>query len=518
MGKKSAGLKKPAPAEAGVAGPAAEAGPRQFVIFFVGAEAFAIPLSSVKEIIRVPVLVRLPLSPPSLRGLANLRGDVLPIVSARRLFSMPDQADDDATRVIILDHGRPLGVVVDRMANVVTVETSQIEASEGVESAVDSDVLCGMIKDVGDLGMVMILDSARMLEAEFSALDRAVQGRASGGGTVEAPAAAARSEAGDELQLVSFEVADQEYALPIESVQEIVQVPGDITTVPKSGAAVLGVMNLRDRLLPVVSLRALFGLPGGELADHNRVVVVSLDGGASVGVVMDRVKEVLRVPRSVLDPMPALLAEDRNLREIVSICRLDEGQRLVSVLSAEAMFDHSRIKEEAGMSAEETRVQVAGTGAGAATEEEQFVIFRLLEAEYGLAITAVQEIVRVPEQITRVPKTPHFIEGLVNLRGSVIPLVDQRRRFDLPQAEWSDRQRIMVLIIDGVRTGFIVDSVSEVMRIPQSVVGDAPELSEGLQRVVRRVANLSEQSRMILLLEADQMLDTDETRELRAAA
>ncbi len=88
-------------------------------------------------------------------------------------------------------------------------------------------------------------------------------------------------------------------------------------------------------------------------------------------------------------------------------------------------------------------------------EEEQFVVFRPMDEEYAVAIAAVQEIARLPE-------TPDFIEGVISLRGAVIPLVDQGRRFGLPSD--SRNPRIVVFAIRGLRTGLIVDSVSEVMR------------------------------------------------------
>ena len=74
-------------------------------------------------------------------------------------------------------------------------------------------------------------------------------------------------------------------------------------------------------------------------------------------------------------------------------------------------------------------------------------MFRLSNEEYGVPIDSVQEIVRVPEELIRVPKTPAFIEGVINLRGSVLPVVDQRRRFGLAGMARNDRQRIMVLTI-----------------------------------------------------------------------
>ena len=85
----------------------------------------------------------------------------------------------------------------------------------------------------------------------------------------------------DEVQLVSFEVAGQEYALSIEHVQEIVQMPASIAAVPRADPHVLGIMTLREKLLPLVSLRAMLGLPPASADDRNKIVVVALPGGAA---------------------------------------------------------------------------------------------------------------------------------------------------------------------------------------------------------------------------------------------
>lgn len=527
------------PAEAGAppgaqadAGGAAGAGmgpggtdARQFVIFFVRGEAFAVPLAEVQEIIRMPDVVQLPLSPPSLEGLANLRGAVLPVINLRKVFNLEETEHDDATRVVVLDQGRPVGLVVDRMANVVTVEAEKIEKTDAIQGTIDSDLVVGMIKNIGNQAMVMILDSGQVVQREFQGMGRRSKGDAAhAGASLDTDHAAKKEDGSDEIQLVSFEVADQEYALPIEQVQEIVQVPEVMSHVPNAQGYVLGVMTLRNRLLPLISLRQLFGMPQSDLNEQHRIVVVSLGRGetaaSTVGVVTDSVKEVLRVPRGTVDAMPALLAKDESLQDIASICRLDSGKRLVSILSAEHMF-HGSVMEEVlasgGPAAEEDDMaEAAREDAGVtADDEEQFVVFRLVNEEYGVAIDAVQEIVRVPEELTRVPKTPPFIEGVVNLRGTVLPVVDQRKRFGLPSCERSDRQRIMVFTIGGVRTGFIVDSVSEVMRIPRKTIGPAPDLSEEQRNLIRRVANLEKQKRMILLLDVEHLLGKQEVKELK---
>jgi purine-binding chemotaxis protein CheW len=504
--------------EAELAGAPPPATARQFVTFHIDDSTFAVPLAEVQEIIRMPDVVQVPLSPASLEGLANLRGTVMSITSLRQIFRYPPRAHDEATRVIVINHGVPIGLVVDRMAAVLTAEPDQIETVSSIEATINTDLLRGMIKAADGRAMTMILDPGQLFESEFGgSRDRVSRG----GGTPDAEGPRV-AEAIDELQLVSFEVAGQEYALPIESVKEIVQVPARIDRVPKTGSHVLGVMTLRNRLLPLVSLRDMFGLPAVPLDDRNKIVVVPLPGENSVGIVMDMVKEVLRVNRKLVDPVPGLLKNSNGESEIQGICRLNDGKRLVSVLSAEALFSHDIIRQAsaagAELDAEDIMANSEAANAGALEEEEQFVIFRLANEEYGAPIASVQEIVRVPEEMTRLPKAPAFIKGVVNLRGAILPVIDQRTRFDLDDIERNDRQRIMVFMIGGIRTGFIVDSVSEVLKIAGSAIGPTPALSDEQARLISRVANLEAKKRMILLIDVDHLLESHELGAVTDAA
>jgi purine-binding chemotaxis protein CheW len=487
----------------------------QYVTFHIADGLFAVPLADVQEIIRMPEVVQVPLSHASLEGLANLRGTVMSVTSLRRMFRYPDVDHDDVTRVVVINQGVPIGLVVDRMAEVVTAEPEQIESVSSIEATISSDLLRGMIKTRDGRGMIMILDPVRLVESEFGAT-RARTERT--GGREPAVVLERAVETADDLQLVSFEVAGQEYALAIENVQEIVQVPDCINRVPKTESHVLGVVTLRNRLLPLVSLRDMFGLPPGAPDSRNKIVVVPLPDQTSVGIVMDAVREVLRVDRNLLDPVPALMRGAAGQDDLVGICRMDGGKRLVSVLSAEALFENKALRlaaaatlqAEPGEDLEHDMAADHPSGADALPEEEQFVVFRLAHEEYGAPIEQVQEIVRVPAELTRVPKAPNFIKGIVNLRGAVLPVVDQRTRFELPNVEHNDRQRIMVFMIGGIRTGFIVDSVTEVIRIAHRAIGPTPALSEAQSRLIARVANLTEQKRLILLIDVDHLLEPHE--------
>ena len=490
---------------------------RQFVTFITGGEVFAVDMAPVQEIIRLPAVVRVPLAPPALDGLANLRGKVLPIISLRRMFGFPEQEADDATRAVIVDVGQPLGFVVDRVASVVGVEPGQIEDVGAIRSAVDTDLLSGIIKGVGGHAMIMVLDFEKLIQREFSKMVGAAKNSGLSSSLQADSVDDTEEDASDELQLVSFNVAEQEYAIAIEDVQEIVQVPETIIHVPHSQPHVLGVMDLRSRLLPLVSLRRMFGLPEQALDDKSRIVVLAL-GGASVGIAVDGVSEVLRVAKSSVDAMPALLAKDADLSEIAEICRLDNGKRLVSVITVRNLFDHSAIKEALNTVNDFKRDSDADSVEveDALDDDEQVVVFYLDKEEFGVPINSVQEIVRVPDELIHVPKAPAFVEGVINLRGSVLPVIDLRLRLGLPRVERSDRQRIMVFLIAEVRTGFIVDQVTEVLKIPKALIEPSPQLSSRQGNLLARMANMEKQKRMVQLLDPAYLVEGEELKHLAA--
>lgn len=501
----------------------------QFVSFELAGEKFAVPMGPVQEIIRLPEVARLPLAPPALLGLANLRGRVLPLLSLRRLVGLPDLAQNDASRALVIHCGQALGFLVDRVCSVLHVEAGELQPAAGIQSVVQADCLTGLIRRPTADGrdeLLMVLDFDLLVQRAFQAVLREAAARADAGVRDTRTAAPATADdvaaTAQELRMVSFTVADQEYALPIEDVQEIVQLPEDVTALPQAPAHVRGVISLRQRLLPLVDLRSLFHLGTPEGETHQRIVVVSLPGCGPVGLVTDAVKEVLSVPRQHSDAVPELLTRDRQLAEFDAICRLDEGRRLVSVLSSARLLGLDAVRAATALTqglqadaaaapsneaspALETRMQDIAT-ASTVQDDLQLVIFRLGAEEFGVPIMAVQEIVRVPEQLTKVPRTPAFVEGVINLRGAVLPVIDQRSRLGLPALARNDRQRIMVFTLGEQRTGFIVDSVAEVLRVPRQSLAPAPALSDAQSRMIREVARLDGQQRLIMLIDPAQLL------------
>ena len=142
----------------------------------------------------------------------------------------------------------------------------------------------------------------------------------------------------------------------------------------------------------------------------------------------------------------------------------------------------------------------------------QLVSFIIDDEEYGIDILIVQEIIRTMK-MSRVPNSAKFIEGVINLRGKIVPVVDLRKRFGLNEKERDKDSRIVVVEINGKVVGFLVDKVREVLRVEKEIIDPPPELAMSIHaRYLTGVAKLED--RMLILLDLEKVLMSDELEKI----
>lgn len=461
---------------------AARAGcdPARSLVVEAGGERLALPAADVVEVVRPRRLSRVPHAPEALLGVASLRGAVLPVLSLARLrgTATPDVAASPSARLVVLAAEPPFGLMVDAVSN--------------FGDAADLPRI-----DIGDL-VSRFVGAARPDPSR-----RAVAARA--------PDAAAAIERADR-PVLGFTVAGQLFGLDLGDVVEVAPVPA-AAAVPDAGAAVLGLAARRGGLLPLVSARGLLGRPGPEAA-AGRVVVVRV-AGADLGLVVDGIDAILRVPEAAVEPVPPLLTRGGGEARVAAICRLDGGRRLLSLLEADRLFDDDTMRRVlAAAPAREDAMTAATDEAGA----ERFVVFDLGGEPYALPIASVDEVVRLPAALTRVPRAPAFVEGVMNLRGAVVPVIDAARRFGAVSASAGARRRVVVVDVDGLKAGLIVDGVSEVLSAAPGELLPAPDLAGDAAGTFDRVVSIARDDRLILVLSPRALLAKAERDVLAALA
>jgi purine-binding chemotaxis protein CheW len=143
----------------------------------------------------------------------------------------------------------------------------------------------------------------------------------------------------------------------------------------------------------------------------------------------------------------------------------------------------------------------------------QLVSFNIGNEEFGIDILKVEEIIRIIS-ITKIPNAPEFIEGVVNLRGRVIPVVNLRTRLGFEKKEFDNQTRVIVVEVNGITLGFIVDSVREVLRIPKSITEPPPAITTGVNsEYITAVGKL--ENRLLILLDLEKVLSLQQKEEIK---
>ncbi|SPF45547.1 Protein CheW [Candidatus Desulfosporosinus infrequens] len=473
---------------------------RQLVTFYLGQEEFGVDIMNVRETIRFSEVTKVPQTPDYVEGICNLRGSILPIIDGRSRFGMERRLRDERTRILVVDvNGRVTGIVVDRVSEVLRVNVSDLEPAPAVIRNVDADYLDGVVKLNGGKRLIMALNLGKILTVDI--VD-----------TIQAQTVAATaleqvksSEVDlEEDQLVTFLLGDEEYAFDIMHVKEIIRVP-EITAVPNASYYIEGVVSIRSHLLPIVNMRSFFGLEEAVITDQSRVIIIDL-GNMSAGFKVDRVMEVIRVPKNVIEPPPVVFSSSES-EQIRGVAKLNQGARLLMCLNAQNLLSAAIVKELVGESVEILEEKMEKQMEKQLMEEEQLVAFRLGKEEFAIKITDVQEINRYTD-VVRMPGTPAYFDGLVNLRGNIIPVLNLRRRFNMEERANDDSTRIIIVDVGNQKNGVVVDSVSEVLRFERNLVEETPKIlaNDVDAKYIKGVCKLNNGKRMVMILDLEHAL------------
>jgi purine-binding chemotaxis protein CheW len=465
-------------------------GEQALLSFRIGGRQFALNADRVSEVVRQPIVTRVPHAPSSLRGVASLRGKVLPVVSLGALLGVADTVNAGAGRLIVLDDAEPIALAVDEVLGFGT--------GDGAAGLVEMDD-----------GAARVVQLDQLLLQAFSQTERRTAARrASGYSSGRTPTAAEAT-----AEFLAFTLAAQPYALPLSQVREVIPAPPDVVALPRTDAAMIGIALSRGALTPIVSTRALLGLPAAAMTVTDRVIVTTV-AGARIGLAADRVDAVVRAPVSALGPVPRVLNRGAGEARVAAMLRTRHGG-LISVLEPERLFAEESLAQilEDGRRAQSAADVQDGAAAKAS---HRFLVFQLADETYGMDIAAVEEVVMLTEQLARAPRAPSYLAGIMSVRGLAVPVIDQRRRFGLQPAAPNGRQRVIISRIDDMVAGFAVDAVTQILELPSERLAPTPDLTQDAARLFDRVAQIEEGGRVILLVNPRELLDRAE-RDLLAA-
>jgi purine-binding chemotaxis protein CheW len=448
-------------AESSVKTKNADAEVQKMVTFRIAKEEFAFHMEHVREILRVQTPVQVPDVPDYVLGVLTVRGQILPVVDLRRLLQQRSLADEFA------DNCRPLREEYERWID----QTEKVFAG-GSQQKVDGSVTEHLRKWLAET------NSSSQLLMEALAKARGLNEKV--------------------IKQLQARTKHEEH--------------GD-----RDAALACGEEVLSGGRETVAALHRFEQQIAQNIQEDQRIIVVDSEGFV-LGLVVDHVHEVLNVPKILMEPPPRITSSGGM--ELSGVAKLDDGSRLIMCLDVANLMKDQKLRDVQGSSHQTVDAAKIGgtdkTAAGAqALTEVQLVTFMLGAEEYGVPISQIQEIDRLAK-ITKVPKAAKFIEGITNLRGEVIPVLDTRKRFDLEVKPSDDRTRIIIVDLGGVKTGLVVDSVREVLNLATKDIAPPPEaIGSGIdQHFISGIGKVDAGKRMIVLLDVEKILSRQEQAHL----
>ncbi len=440
----------------------ADAEVQKVVTFRIAKEEFAFHIEHVREILRVQSPNQVPDVPDYVLGVLTVRGQILPVIDLRRLLQQRSLADQlaDNCRVLREEYER----WIDQVAKVF---------ADGSQSKVDASVT----------------EHLRTWLAETNSSSQLLM-------ETLAKARGLNEKVIKQLQLRSKSEERGDHDAAHAACEEV----------------------LAGSRQTIAALHEFEQMIAQNIQEDQRIIVVDADGFV-LGLVVDHVHEVLNVPKNLVEPPPRIASNGGM--ELSGVAKLDDGARLIMLLDVAHLMKDQKLRDVQNSSLQSVGGKKSGerdnsNNSAEELSEVQLVTFMLGEEEYGVPISQIQEIDRL-SKITKVPKAAQFIEGITNLRGEVVPVLDTRKRFELPVKPSDDRTRVMIVDIGGIKTGLVVDSVREVLNLARKDIAPPPEAigSGGAQQqFISGIGKVDAGKRMIVLLDVKRILSRQEQAHL----
>lgn len=452
-----------------------------FGSFHLGDVEFALPIAALQEVVNYPERVTLvPLSPPFLLGLFNLRGTLIPIVDLKPLLAIAPEASTGnlpvTGKIAVVDvDGVRVGLLFDATSEILRVPASQRTGFEYAPSHTAPQVISGAIKLDGGERILQILAPGALVHIENMPQLLARQ----------ALAAPQHRQQRQRLQCVSFTVEHSRLALPMGAIREIIRIP-ELQKSALASVFCVGMLNLRGTVVPVIDFAQFLGLHAsrpeasiaGTASDPRRILIVKQED-VHFGLLVDAIDSIVTSFADELLAMPSFSASHAQL---FSGCIVHEQADAddIMLLNADQLFTHSQVLElthghrelyrETDNAPRAKAGDSAWSGTGAKSSRgtrHAYVSFRL-QHMLAVRLDQLREIIHDSPDVMPAPGAPPFVRGMLNLRRELVTIVDLRALYGMPPQDDAQARKILVIEHGRDKFGLLVDAIENIVTLDEA--------------------------------------------------
>jgi purine-binding chemotaxis protein CheW len=438
-----------------------------FGSFYLSDSEFALAVRSVQEVVNAPAnYTAVPLAPPYLKGLFNLRGMVVPVLGLRELLNLQKDEGQKNQKIAIIElEGTCVGLLFDKTGEV--FKSNENERSD-FESAQGSDVVCGVFKKDSGKRIVQILDVTKLFrlqnvpkEMSVNRIGRELRNR------------------GNRKKCISFVVGPAKCALAISDIHEILK----IEKLNESALGVgfcIGSIDLRGTTVPVIDFAAFLnyrGVDRSETATHGdrRLVVMRLEDEL-FGLLVDSVESIISYFSDELLPFP--LVEQKRVQMFLG-CISGHGSSDILLLDHQKILDSSEVSEitRGHSKIYQSRSSHKADEKSKGGARRTYITFSI-DGSYAVGIHDIREIIDYPQHLLQPPGMKKHVRGVLNLRGDLVTIIDARSMYSAAEqaSDSKEHQKVLVFKQNNIHFGLVVDSVESIVTFSEKDKVKLPEI------------------------------------------
>ncbi len=441
-----------------------------FATFFLENQEFAIDVRKVREAIELTMtIIPIPNSIDIVKGIINLRGEIIPIIDLKLRFQMDSPYKTDCRVAIVKCKNRYFGLLFDNISEVLRIKTDTVKTVETDPENKNTSIQ-GLINlgDESNERIIQIFNPDLLFEKYDLPLIANQSEDLPDGQDYFAERAIIERK-----QIITYLIAGQEYGIDVADIREIIKIP----TIRKRidvADYIKGIIVIRGQIISLVDLRLYMGYEEKTTDSDSRILILS--GPNACGFIVDAIKEVITFDKKETLPMPQLsetglkdffygvLQHSKNstARNII----LCDAKKLFTPEEREQIEGNVFLHAENDKELKKIKKSFTGDDSLSAIENETrvFITFKLDDI-YGVDILRLQEILTGNTNIIHVPGQFDAFKGILNLRGTILPIINLRTFFQLEPID-TDSEKILLLNSSArSRAGFIVDDILEIVTI-----------------------------------------------------
>lgn len=474
--------------------------------FWLDETEFALPVDVIQEVVNAPdSYSQVPLAAPHMIGLFCLRNTVVPVIDLRRILGFPPTPETGARKVAIIENGDLcIGLLFDDTGAIIqgtnATRVNFLRPPEGLKDI----IVEGVLKLEDGARMVQLLDPFEILQIEkvprVARVDHAEQHK---------------TYMGQRLNCISFQLGHTTCAIDLRFVQEITDMP-PIQTSQLAHGYVIGNVELRGRTMPVVDFRGMIGNESPYKFDPDtlgmrKLLVLDLPEGR-IGLLVYSIDSIVTFYEKDILPF-ANVALPRH--DIVSGCLVRQDGNIVILL------DHDRLLKDdmlalAARSCQEIYPSKEGRNSQQKLREHRgrstYILFSV-DIEMGFDISGVSEVIDRPTSLLKPPYALEFVDGILNLRGDLITLINLRVLYGFPETG-AKAEKVLIFECNGRKYGIAVDSIDEIVTTGSQDLLDVPTIRDPeAARLVSsdlagclRIPSRSQNSNPVLVLDQESVV------------